>query len=200
MNKFLLTLLGVFMVACYGSAQSFDQVEKKGKFYLAVDEYYLLDNNPRFGQGATTAAALTLGYTLTPHSGLELSGASLGYEWKNNPRYLSLDFKQYSLTKDRVRVLTSIGLSLVQGQTNVGKDYLKPALNLGVSLQYLCTKNSYVGLNFRKMSGNSNPRYGCPYVSLANWWFQPLTQPSLGAFVCQTQCKSRYFFSNYQEF
>ena len=87
MNKFLLTLLGVFMVACYGSAQSFDQVEKKGKFYLAVDEYYLLDNNPRFGQGATTAAALTLGYTLTPHSGLELSGASLGYEWKNNPRY-----------------------------------------------------------------------------------------------------------------
>ena len=23
--------------------------------------------------------------------------------------------------------------------------------------------------------GDSNPRYGCPYVSLANWWFQPLT-------------------------
>lgn len=155
MNKFLLTLLGVFMVACYGSAQSFDQVQKKGKFYFAVDEYYLLDNNPRYGQGATTAAGLTLGYTLTPHSGLELSGASLGYEWKNNPRYLSLDFKQYSLTKDRVRALTYIGLSLVQGQTNLGKDYLKPALNLGVSLQYLCTKNSYVGLNFRKMSGNS---------------------------------------------
>ena len=22
---------------------------------------------------------------------------------------------------------------------------------------------------------DSNPRYGCPYVSLANWWFQPLT-------------------------
>ena len=36
MNKFLLTLLGLFMVACYGSAQSFDQVHKKGKFYLAV--------------------------------------------------------------------------------------------------------------------------------------------------------------------
>ena len=27
--------------------------------------------------------------------------------------------------------------------------------------------------------GDSNPRYGIPYVSLANWWFQPLTQPSL---------------------
>ena len=26
--------------------------------------------------------------------------------------------------------------------------------------------------------GDSNPRYGNPYVSLANWWFQPLTQPS----------------------
>ena len=26
--------------------------------------------------------------------------------------------------------------------------------------------------------GDSNPRYGCPYVSLANWWFQPLTQTS----------------------
>ena len=27
--------------------------------------------------------------------------------------------------------------------------------------------------------GDSNPRYGYPYVSLANWWFQPLTQTSL---------------------
>ena len=26
--------------------------------------------------------------------------------------------------------------------------------------------------------GDSNPRYGYPYVSLANWWFQPLTQTS----------------------
>ena len=26
--------------------------------------------------------------------------------------------------------------------------------------------------------GDSNPRYGNPHVSLANWWFQPLTQPS----------------------
>ena len=26
--------------------------------------------------------------------------------------------------------------------------------------------------------GDSNPRYGNPYVSLANWWFQPLTQTS----------------------
>lgn len=170
MNKFLLSLLGLFMVACYGSAQSFDQVHKKGKFYLAVDEYYLLDNNPRFGQGATTAAALTLGYTLTPHFGLELSGASLGYEWKNNPRYLSLDFKHYSLTKDRVRVLTSVGLSLVQGQTNLGKDYLEPALNLDASLQYLCTKNSYVGLNFRKMSGASGVNMTMMGVSFGGYF------------------------------
>ncbi len=27
--------------------------------------------------------------------------------------------------------------------------------------------------------GDSNPRYGYPYVSLANWWFQPLTHTSL---------------------
>ncbi len=27
--------------------------------------------------------------------------------------------------------------------------------------------------------GDSNPRYSYPYVSLANWWFQPLTQSSL---------------------
>jgi hypothetical protein len=25
---------------------------------------------------------------------------------------------------------------------------------------------------------DSNPRYSYPYVSLANWWFQPLTHPS----------------------
>jgi hypothetical protein len=27
--------------------------------------------------------------------------------------------------------------------------------------------------------GDSNPRYGNPHGSLANCWFQPLTQPSL---------------------
>ena len=26
-----------------------------------------------------------------------------------------------------------------------------------------------------RWEGDSNPRYGYPYVSLANWWFQPLT-------------------------
>ena len=42
--------------------------------------------------------------------------------------------------------------------------------------------NSAILLNLsnlllRKL-GDSNPRYGYPYVSLANWWFQPLTQTS----------------------
>ena len=32
-------------------------------------------------------------------------------------------------------------------------------------------------IRLRKL-GDSNPRYGNPYVSLANWWFQPLTQTS----------------------
>ena len=27
--------------------------------------------------------------------------------------------------------------------------------------------------------GDSNPRYSYPYGSLANYWFQPLTQTSL---------------------
>ena len=30
----------------------------------------------------------------------------------------------------------------------------------------------------KRKLGDSNPRYGYPYVSLANWWFQPLTQTS----------------------
>ena len=29
-----------------------------------------------------------------------------------------------------------------------------------------------------RKKGDSNPRYSYPYVSLANWWFQPLTHPS----------------------
>ena len=52
-------------------------------------------------------------------------------------------------------MVTSIGLALVQGHTNENKEYLTPTLNLGASLQYLCTKNSYVGLNFRKMEGRT---------------------------------------------
>ena len=39
-------------------------------------------------------------------------------------------------------------------------------------------------LILRKL-GDSNPRYGNPYVSLANWWFQPLTQTSF-LFVAPT--------------
>ena len=31
---------------------------------------------------------------------------------------------------------------------------------------------------FLRKRGDSNPRYGYPYVSLANWWFQPLTHTS----------------------
>ena len=39
---------------------------------------------------------------------------------------------------------------------------------------------------------DSNPGYSCPYVSLANWWFQPLTHPTVCAGVCvptQMRCK-----------
>ena len=35
---------------------------------------------------------------------------------------------------------------------------------------------------------DSNSWYGCPYVSLANWWFQPLTQTSILRFC---GCKYR---------
>ena len=49
--------------------------------------------------------------------------------------------------------------------------------------------------------GDSNPRYGNPYVSLANWWFQPLTHTSL---MCLAffllRCKGRTNFLNKQTF
>jgi hypothetical protein len=32
--------------------------------------------------------------------------------------------------------------------------------------------------NKERRERDSNPRYRCQYVSLANWWFQPLTHPS----------------------
>ncbi len=35
-----------------------------------------------------------------------------------------------------------------------------------------------------RREGDSNPRYPYEYVSLANWWFQPLTHPS---FRCETK-------------
>ena len=34
------------------------------------------------------------------------------------------------------------------------------------------------GLKKKRKEGDSNPRYPFGYVSLANWWFQPLTHPS----------------------
>ena len=141
MKQLFLTLLCA-LCSLSGFAQSFADVQKGGKFYSSVDEFVLFDNNPRYGRDAKSATALTLGYTFNKNLGLELSGASFGYEWKNNPRYLSLDLQSYSFSKDRVRVVTSIGLALVQGQTNENKEYL-------------CTKNSYVGLNFRKMEGRT---------------------------------------------
>ena len=36
-----------------------------------------------------------------------------------------------------------------------------------------------------RKEGDSNPRYGNPYGSLANCWFQPLTHPSKGGFKLQ---------------
>ena len=40
-----------------------------------------------------------------------------------------------------------------------------------------------------RKEGDSNPRYGDPYVSLANWWFQPLTHPS--------ECECKYSTRNW---
>ena len=50
---------------------------------------------------------------------------------------------------------------------------------LGVGYKKRLDKNQVFKfvLKERKL-GDSNPRYGNPYVSLANWWFQPLTQTS----------------------
>ena len=35
--------------------------------------------------------------------------------------------------------------------------------------------NSWCFFDLFAVRGDSNPRYGYPYVSLANWWFKPLT-------------------------
>ena len=42
--------------------------------------------------------------------------------------------------------------------------------------------------------GDSNPRYGYPYVSLANWWFQPLTQTSFlfSRFLADSNRRTRF--------
>ncbi len=46
--------------------------------------------------------------------------------------------------------------------------------------------------SFWRKEGDSNPRYPYEYVSLANWWFQPLTHPSFWvdrSRFCQMRCK-----------
>ncbi len=56
------------------------------------------------------------------------------------------------------------------------------------------TKNAttFVGDSVLRKEGDSNPRYPYEYVSLANWWFQPLTHPSFRddyCRFCQMRCK-----------
>ena len=46
---------------------------------------------------------------------------------------------------------------------------------------------------FLRWEGDSNPRYGYPYVSLANWWFQPLTHPTKLTFFYYRTEKIYYF-------
>ena len=53
--------------------------------------------------------------------------------------------------------------------------------------------------------GDSNPRYGYPYGSLANYWFQPLTQTSIrlkltGALFLNCECKGSIYFQYHQMF
>ena len=55
--------------------------------------------------------------------------------------------------------------------------------------------------------GDSNPRYSYPYGSLANYWFQPLTQTSFrrssGCYrsvFSQSRCKGTVFFRTVQIF
>ena len=71
---------------------------------------------------------------------------------------------------------------------------------MGVFLvHFLDTKKAYkienqflVGI-FSRKRGDSNPRYGYPYVSLANWWFQPLTQTSfLSRFLADSNRRTRF--------
>ena len=66
-----------------------------------------------------------------------------------------------------------------------------------------------------RKEGDSNPRYGNPHVSLANWGFQPLTHPSLMVLLSNSpnhkcsmflhalhlsECKGTAFFFNRQTF
>ena len=42
-----------------------------------------------------------------------------------------------------------------------------------------------------RKEGDSNPRYPFEYVSLANWWFQPLTHPSRDGAVVEQRFSKR---------
>ena len=63
---------------------------------------------------------------------------------------------------------------------------------------------------FWRKEGDSNPRYGYPYDSLANCWFQPLTHPSFVGMRlshrlphygwCEIGCKGTAFFLTDQIF
>ena len=50
----------------------------------------------------------------------------------------------------------------------------------------------FIGVVRKK--GDSNPRYPYEYVSLANWWFQPLTHPSGAQLIRVLRCKDRKVF------
>ena len=51
-----------------------------------------------------------------------------------------------------------------------------------------------------RKEGDSNPRYPYEYVSLANWWFQPLTHTSFNPHSFQMRCKCRVNFWSMQIF
>ena len=55
------------------------------------------------------------------------------------------------------------------------------------------TPLDYLEKSLLRKLGDSNPRYGYPYVSLANWWFQPLTQTSfLLRFLADSNRRTRF--------
>ncbi len=69
-----------------------------------------------------------------------------------------------------------------------------------------CMRMNRPTLALRK-EGDSNPRYGNPHVSLANWWFQPLTHPSsqgsynrVAKHCSQMRCKGSAFFRTTKTF
>ena len=51
-----------------------------------------------------------------------------------------------------------------------------------------------------RKEGDSNPRYGNPYGSLANCWFQPLTQTSSVPFRCPKSICSQMRVQRYEVF